>query len=97
MAEQLTPRTPDPEVWCSSPARHVVSLDKEFYSTVSLFTQVYKKVNEKQIQTIFFHFFFKKILFQQPALPWQLQCIWQLLLPAEASGVQLTSDNSNLR
>ena len=95
--DRLTPRTPDLEVWCSSLARQVVSLDKEFYSTVSLFTQVYKKVNEKQIPTIFFHFFQKKISFTQPALPWQLQCIWQLLLPAEASGVQLTSDNSNPR
>ena len=53
MAEQLTPQTPDLEVWCSSLVRHVVSLDKEFYSTLSLFTQVYKKVNEKKIPTIF--------------------------------------------
>ena len=36
---QLTPWTPDLEVWCSSLACHVVSLDKELYSTLSLFTQ----------------------------------------------------------
>ena len=36
-----TPRTPDLEVWGSSLARRVVSLDKEFYATLSLFTQVY--------------------------------------------------------
>ena len=29
MAERLTPRTPDPEVWGSSLARRNVSLDKE--------------------------------------------------------------------
>ena len=38
MAERLTPRTPDPET------PRVVSLDKELYSTLSLFTQVYKWV-----------------------------------------------------
>ena len=42
MAESLTPQTPDLEVWGSSLTRHVVSLDKELYSTLSLFTQVYK-------------------------------------------------------
>ena len=39
MAEQSTPRT---LVGGSSLARRVVSLDKEVYSTLSLFTQVYK-------------------------------------------------------
>ena len=42
MAERLTPRTPDLEVRGSSLARRVVSLDKELYCTLSLFTQVYK-------------------------------------------------------
>ena len=42
MAERLTPRTPDLEVQGSSLARRVVSLDKGLYSTLSLFTQVYK-------------------------------------------------------
>ena len=41
---RLTPRTPDLEVRGSSLARRVVSLDKELYSTLSLFTQVYKWV-----------------------------------------------------
>ena len=40
----LTPRTPGLEVRGSSLARRVVSLDKEVYSTSSLFTQVYKWV-----------------------------------------------------
>ena len=44
VSEWLTPRTPDLEVWSSSLACHVVSLDKELYSTLSLFTQVYKWV-----------------------------------------------------
>ena len=46
VAEWLTPRTPDLEVWGSSLACLVVSLDKELYSTLSLFTvtQVYKWV-----------------------------------------------------
>ena len=44
MSERLTPRTEDLEVWGSSLARPVISLDKEFYSTLSLFTQVYKWV-----------------------------------------------------
>ena len=47
MAEWLTPRTPDLEVRGSSLARRVVSLDKELYSTLSLFTQVYKWVPSK--------------------------------------------------
>ena len=41
VAEQLTPRTLDLEVRGSSLALRVVSLDKELYSTLSLFTQVY--------------------------------------------------------
>ena len=44
VAERLTPRTLDLEVRGSSLARRVVSLDKELYSTLSLFTQVYKWV-----------------------------------------------------
>ena len=44
MAEWLTPQTLDLEVLGSSLAHHVVSLDKELYSTLSLFTQVYKWV-----------------------------------------------------
>ena len=44
MAERLlTPQTPDREVRNSSLARHVVSLDKELYSTLSLFTQGYRR------------------------------------------------------
>ena len=44
MAERVTPRTLDLEVRGSSSARHFVSLGKELYSTLSLFTQVYKWV-----------------------------------------------------
>ena len=44
MAEWLTPQTSDLEVRGSSPACRVVSLDEELYSTLSLFTQVYKWV-----------------------------------------------------
>ena len=44
VAEWLTPRTPDLQVRGSSPAHHVVSLDREIYSTLSLFIQVYKWV-----------------------------------------------------
>ena len=44
MAEWLTPRTPDREVWGSSLAHRIASLDKELYSTLSLFTQVYIKM-----------------------------------------------------
>ena len=47
MAEWLAPQTPDVEVRGSSLARRVVSLDKELYSTLSLFTQVYKWVVSK--------------------------------------------------
>ena len=44
MAEWSTPRTLDVEVRGSSLVRLIVSLDKELYSTLSLFTQVYKWV-----------------------------------------------------
>ena len=44
MAARLTFQTLDLEVWGSSLDCHVVSLDKELYSSVSLFTQVYKWV-----------------------------------------------------
>ena len=44
VAEWLTPKTAGLEVRGSSLACRVVSLDKELYSTLSLFTQVYKWV-----------------------------------------------------
>ena len=44
VAERLTPRTLDLEVRGSSLVRRVASIDKELYSTLSLFTQVYKWV-----------------------------------------------------
>ena len=44
VAEWLTPRTLDLEVLGSSLARRVASIDKELYSELSLFTQVYKWV-----------------------------------------------------
>ena len=44
VAKRLTPRTPDLEVRVSTLARRVVSLDKELYSALSLFAQVYKWV-----------------------------------------------------
>ena len=44
VAEQLTPHTPDLEVWDSSLTYQVISLDKELYSNLSLFTQVCKWV-----------------------------------------------------
>ena len=44
VAELLTPRTLDLEVRDLSLARRIVSLDKGLYSTLSLFTQVYKWV-----------------------------------------------------
>ena len=47
VAERLTPRTADLEIWSSSLARRVVSLDKELYSTLPRFTQVYKWVPAK--------------------------------------------------
>ena len=46
MAERLTPGTPELEVRGSSLACRVDSLDKELYSTLSLFSQVYKWVPE---------------------------------------------------
>ena len=42
MAERLTPRTPDPDVRGLSLARCLVSLDKDVYSILTLFSQVYK-------------------------------------------------------
>ena len=39
VAEWLIPQTPDLEVPDSSLARRIVSLDKELYATLSLFTQ----------------------------------------------------------
>ena len=39
VVEWLTPQTPDLEVWGSSLAHHIVSLDKELYSLLSLFIQ----------------------------------------------------------
>ena len=44
MVERLTPRTPDLEVRGSNLVLRIVSLDKELYCTLSLFTQVYKWV-----------------------------------------------------
>ena len=44
VAKRLAPRTLDLKVRGSSLARRVISLDKELYSTFSLFTQVYKWV-----------------------------------------------------
>ena len=43
VAEQLTSQTLDLEVWGSSLACHIVSLDKELNSSLSPFTQVYLK------------------------------------------------------
>ena len=44
MPEWLTPQTLDLEVRGSSLTHRVVSLNKELYSTLFLFTQVYKWV-----------------------------------------------------
>ena len=44
VAEWLTPRTPDLDIQGSSLPLCIVSLDKELYSTLSLFTQVYQWV-----------------------------------------------------
>ena len=44
VARRLTPQTPDLEVQGSRIACDVVSLDKELYATLCLFTQVYKWV-----------------------------------------------------
>ena len=46
MAAWLTPRTLDLEVRGSSLAHCIDSSDRELYSTLSLFTQVYKWVPE---------------------------------------------------
>ena len=45
----LTPQTVDLEVWGSSLACCVVSLDKELYSTLSLFTHVYTAILRKVV------------------------------------------------
>ena len=50
VAEWLTPQTPDLEVWASSLAHHIVSLDKELYSLLSLFIQVYKWVLQPTVE-----------------------------------------------
>ena len=44
VVERLTPQTLDLKVLGSSLASRVVSQDKELYSTLSLFTQMYKRV-----------------------------------------------------
>ena len=44
VAKWLTPQTPDLEVRGSSLACRFLSLDKELYPTLSVFTQVYKWV-----------------------------------------------------
>ena len=44
VAERLTPQTLDLEVRGSTLTCRIVSLDKGLYSTLSLFTQVYKWV-----------------------------------------------------
>ena len=44
VAEQVTPQTPDLKVCGSSVPHRVVFLDKELYSTLSLFNQVFKWV-----------------------------------------------------
>ena len=46
MAERLMTRTLDLEVWGSNLARGIISIVKELYYTLSLFTQVYKWVPE---------------------------------------------------
>ena len=50
MAAWLTPRTLDLEVRGSSLAHCIDSSDRELYSTLSLFTQVYKWVPEVYCQ-----------------------------------------------
>ena len=47
VAEWLTPRTPDLDIQGSSLPLCIVSLDKELYSILSLFTQVYQWVPVK--------------------------------------------------
>ena len=44
VAKRLTLQTPDLEVQGSSLACRILSLDKELYPTLSVFTQVYKWV-----------------------------------------------------
>ena len=44
VAKRLTSQTPDLEVQGSSLACPILSLDKELYPTLSVFTQVYKWV-----------------------------------------------------
>ena len=44
VAERLTPRTAHLEDRISSLARRVYSLDEELHSTLSLLTEVYKRV-----------------------------------------------------
>ena len=51
VAERLTTRTPDLEVRGSSPARRAVSLDNELYSTLFLFTQMYKRVPARSLRS----------------------------------------------
>ena len=52
VAERLTTRTADLEVRGSSPApRRAVSLDKELYSTLFLFTQEYKWVPARSLRS----------------------------------------------
>ena len=51
VAAGLTPRTLDLEVRGSSLARRAVSLDKELYSTLFLFTQVYKWVLARSLRS----------------------------------------------
>ena len=51
VAERLTTRTLDLEVRGSSLARRAVSLDKELYSTLFLFTQVYKWVPARSLRS----------------------------------------------
>ena len=51
VAERLTTRTLDLEVRGSSLARRAVSLDKELYSNLFLFTQVYKWVLARSLRS----------------------------------------------
>ena len=62
VAEWSTPWTPDLEAQGSSLARCVVSLDKELYSTLSLFTQMYKWV-------LATHMYFWGVTLQWTSLP----------------------------
>ena len=51
VAERFTTRTLDLKVGGSSLARRAVSLDKELYSTLFLFTQVYKWVPGRSLRS----------------------------------------------